>query len=204
MRRNGLISGAVAGVVGVGWWARTHPAPLTYRLRWVLDVPRPGLTSGRLAEALAPRAEEVVVEIGPGTGHFTVSVAQAIGPGGELHAVDVQPEMLDVVARKTRAAGLDNVRIHVADARQLPLETESADALFMVTVLGEVPDQAAALREAARVLKPGGRLVIGEIALLDPHWVSLTSAQECAADAGLRYEKLVGSARFAYFARFRR
>ena len=68
-------------------------------------------------------------------------------------------------------------------------------------MLGEVPDQDAALREVARVVKPGGRIVVGETAL-DPHYVTFASLSERAERAGLELDRRVGGG-LAYFARFR-
>ena len=70
------------------------------------------------------------------------------------------------------------------------------------TVLGEIPDQDAALRELARVLKPGGRLVVGEL-FGDPHWVSPARLGRGAGRAGLTFEERSGTP-LGYFARFRR
>ena len=74
------------------------------------------------------------------------------------------------------------------------------DAAYLVTVLGEVPDQDAALRELRRVLKPGGSLVVGEVAL-DPHVVFPGPLRRRAEAAGLRFERQVGGS-LGYFARF--
>jgi ubiquinone/menaquinone biosynthesis C-methylase UbiE len=68
-------------------------------------------------------------------------------------------------------------------------------------VLGEIPDQDAALRELARVVKPGGRVVVGE-ASLDPHYVKFGSLKERAERAGLEFDRRAGGG-VAYFARFR-
>ena len=69
-----------------------------------------------------------------------------------------------------------------------------------MTVLGEIPDQQVAIGELARVLKPGGRLVVGEL-FGDPHYVSLGSMRAQAEQAGLQYEERVGNP-LAFFARF--
>lgn len=69
-----------------------------------------------------------------------------------------------------------------------------------MTVLGEIPDQEAALRELARVVKPRGRVVVGEL-FGDPHWVSPSRLRERAERSGLRFERRLGSP-LGYFARF--
>lgn len=60
-----------------------------------------------------------------------------------------------------------------------------------MTTLGEIPDQAAAIRELARVVRPGGRIVVGEL-MGDPHWVSPKSIQALAEDANLKVERRLG------------
>jgi ubiquinone/menaquinone biosynthesis C-methylase UbiE len=84
----------------------------------------------------------------------------------------------------------------------MPYEDASFDGAYLVTVLGEIPDQDSALRELARVVKPGGRVVVGEL-LGDPHYVTLGHMRLRAAGAGLEYERRVGRAP-GFFARFRR
>lgn len=76
------------------------------------------------------------------------------------------------------------------------------DAAYLVAVLGEIPDQRAALSELRRVLKPSGRLVVGEL-LGDPHMVTARSLQRLGAAVGLELERRVGP-RFGYFGLLRR
>jgi len=102
--------------------------------------------------------------------------------------------------RLVRESGLANVTATEGDATRLPYEDASFDAAYLVTVLGEIPDQEAALGELRRVLKPEGRLVVGEVAL-DPHVVFPGRLRERAEAAGLRFERQVGGS-LGYFARF--
>jgi SAM-dependent methyltransferase len=198
----------LAGVVVVGgllsaalWW-RTHPSACPYSQRFWVDAPHPLITRGRLRQALGPVAGARVLEIGPGTGYYSLAVAGWIGGGGRLDIFDLQQEMLDVTMRRARERGIDNVVATQGDARSLPYDDISFDAALLVTVLGEIPDQDAALRELARVLRPGGRLVVGEL-FGDPHWVAPGALRRRAEAAGLRFEERIGTP-LGYFARLSR
>ncbi len=200
MRPRAILTAATAATLGAYWWWRMHPSPCPYGLRLWVQVPHPFLTRARLREALAPQSGERILEIGPGTGYYTLDLARWVGEGS-VEILDIQPEMLDHTMRKVRAAGLANVNARLADATRLPHEDASFDAVILVTVFGEIPDGDAALREIGRVLKPGGRLIIGEIAVGDPHFTTLASLRPRAESAGLAFTMRYGYP-FAYFARF--
>jgi ubiquinone/menaquinone biosynthesis C-methylase UbiE len=182
-------------------WLRRHPSPLPYSQRFFVQGAHPFLSRRRLRDMLRPEPGERVLEIGPGTGYHSLPVAAWISPGGTLEVVDVIPEWLDHTVREAERQRLANIVPTCADATSLPFEDRTFDAAFLVQVLGEVPDQGAALRELARVLKPRGRLVVGE-SVLDPHVVRRRVLRRHAAAAGLRLDGAVGSA-VGYFARFR-
>jgi ubiquinone/menaquinone biosynthesis C-methylase UbiE len=188
-------------VAGALWWRR-HPSACPYGQRFWVEAPHPFITRERLLQALALAPGETVLEVGPGTGYYTLPVARALQPGGTLHIADVQPEMLEHATGKAREAGIDNVEPREADARSLPYAAASFDAAYLVAVLGEVPDQDAALRELRRVLRPGGRLVVGEL-FGDPHMVGERTLRRRCASAGLRFERRIGPP-FGYFAVLRR
>jgi SAM-dependent methyltransferase len=186
-------------VVGVSLWWRTHPSACPYSQRFWVEAPHPLITRARLREALEPESGERLLEIGPGTGYYTLPVAGWLADG-VIEILDLQQEMLDHTTRAAQAQGLGNVVATRGDARQLPYEDRSFDGAFLVTTLGEIPDQDAALRELARVIKPGGRLIVGEL-FGDPHWVRFGALQQRAGRAGFRLERRVGLA-LGYFARF--
>ena len=194
-----VLAGAAA--LGAALWWRLNPSPCPYGQRFWVQAPHPLITRARLREALAPRPGETVLEVGPGTGDYTTEVAGWIRPGGTLHVFDIQQEMLDHTLRRVHERGLDNVVAARGDARELPYSDDTFDAVYLVTVLGEIPDQDRALAELARVLKPGGRLVVGELAG-DPHMVRVSALERRAADAGLRLAARVGP-RLGYFARLK-
>ncbi|HVL94473.1 MAG TPA: class I SAM-dependent methyltransferase [Solirubrobacteraceae bacterium] len=193
---------AVGTVAAAALWWRKNPSACPYGQRFLVEAPHPLITRARLREALGPRPGERVLEVGPGTGYYTLDVADWIGPGGRLDIFDLQQEMLDHTMRRARERGLGNLVPRQGDARSLPYDDGTFDAAYLTTVLGEIPDQDAALRELARVLKPGGRLVVGEL-FGDPHWVSPGRLRSRAEAAGLVFEQRSGRA-LGYFARFRR
>ena len=194
-----LVALGLAGVVGVALWWRKNPSACPYSQRFWVAAPHPVITRERLREVLEPMAGERVLEVGPGTGYYTLDLAQWVGHEGAVEILDVQQEMLDHTIRRARERGLWNVNPTRGDARELPYDDDSFDAAILVTVLGEIPDQDAALREVARVLKPRGRLIVGEL-FGDPHMVTTRSLERRADGAGLRLSRRSGPP-LGYFAR---
>jgi len=89
---------------------------------------------------------------------------------------------------------------HCSDARELPFDDGVFDAVYLVTALGEIPEPARVLSAAARVLKPGGRLVVGEF--FDRHWIPFGRLHRLADGQGLHLAERRGPS-LAYLARFR-
>jgi ubiquinone/menaquinone biosynthesis C-methylase UbiE len=193
-----FVAGALA-VLGVAFWWRKNPSACPYSQRFWVQAPHPGITRDRLREILVPAPGERVLEIGPGTGYYTLDLADWVGHEGAIEIFDLQQEMLDHTIRRARERGLWNVNPTKGDAQDLPYEDDSFDSAILITVLGEIPDQEAALREIGRVLRPGGRLIVGEL-FGDPHMVTTGALKRRAESAGLRFAGRVGSA-LAYFAR---
>ena len=193
---------ATAALAGAMLWWRRHPSACPYSQRFWLAPPHPLITRARLREILQPRPGERILEIGPGTGYYTLPLAEWIGRDGRLDILDIQQQMLDDTMHRARELELENVTPARADAQRLPYPDETFDAIVLVTALGEVPDQDAVWREMARVLKPGGRVVNGEL-FGDPHWVSPKSAERSAGSAGLQSHRRLGSP-VGYFSRHER
>ena len=99
-----------------------------------------------------------VLDLATGTGLVAAAAAQLVGPSGAVVGLDLAPEMLAQARHKLVAAGLANVTFQVGDMEQLPFPDQSFDLALCASSLFFVPDMAAALREAWRVLVPGGRL----------------------------------------------
>jgi ubiquinone/menaquinone biosynthesis C-methylase UbiE len=196
-----LLGGGAAALAYAVWW-RKNPSACPYERRFFLEVPHPFLTRARLRRILAPQPGERVLEVGPGTGYYTLDIAEQIAPdGGVLDILDLQQEMLDHTMRKASERHITNIVPTQGDAQELPYPDDTFDAAYMMVTLGEAPDQGAALRELRRVLKPSGRLVVGEI-FGDPHMVTFGSLRAGAEATGLRFEEKLGG-KLAYFARFR-
>jgi SAM-dependent methyltransferase len=200
-----VLRAVVAAATGyglVGLWLRRHPGAVPYAARFFLALPRQRLHWRQLLRVMQLGGDEHVLEVGPGTGYYSLSVAASLDTG-TLDLLDVRPEFIEHVMRRAQAAGVDNIRMTVGDGSTLPYTDDSFDAAFMVTVLGEIPDQDAALRELLRVLRPGGRLVVGEsLAGGDPHHVWFGVLRARAEGAGFSFEARDGGA-LAYWATFR-
>ncbi len=195
-----VLAASALGAIAAGAAAvLCDTAPYPYALRRLLDIPLPLLTPRRLDVLLQPRPGEQVLEIGPGTGLQALHVAPQLGADGRLDVVDVQQEMLDHVMARATTRSLRNIAPHRVDATALPFADGQFDAAYLVTVLGEIPARLAALTELRRVLRPGGRLVIGEFA--DRHHVPLGTLVRLANDAGLHLVRRTGVP-LAYYAMF--
>lgn len=138
-----------------------------------------------IIEHLALTPGMKVLDAGCGPGRLTLSLAKAVGPHGEVTAMDVQAEMLARVREKVQAARLQNVRFLEAGLGERKLQEDYYDRALLVTVLGEIPDQEAALAEIFRALKPGGILSVTEI-IFDPHFQRAETVLRIAEATGFR------------------
>jgi SAM-dependent methyltransferase len=199
-----LMLGALLLVAGAVTWAtraRRNPAACPYSQRLFLDLPRPFMRRQTLRDILDLAPGERVLEVGPGTGYYSLDVARQLAPDGRLDVLDLQQPMLDELMRRAAMVGTTNVAATQGDARDLPFPDGTFDAAFLVATLGEIPDRDRALRELHRVLKPGGRLVIGE-GQPDPHMLRIEDLRGRAEAIGFVYDGHEGTP-FGYFARFR-
>lgn len=183
--------GLGAAVLGGALWWRKNPSACPYGQRFWVRPPHPFITRARLKEALQPRAGQHILEVGPGTGYYALDTAEWITPSGTLDIFDLQPKMLDHTMRRAKYRGITNITPTQGTAEQLPYPDATFDAAYLVAVLGEIPDQHAALSELARVLRPGGHLIVGEL-FGDPHWVAPATLLRNGTDAGLTFEDRTG------------
>lgn len=127
-----------------------------------------------------------VLEIGCGSGAYTLEIARAVGATGKVVALDIQPGMLEQLKNKlTRSENTDirNVEPLLASAYQLPFQNGSFDAAFMITVLQEIPDKWRALAEVRRTLRPGGIVAVTEW-LFDPDYPLKQTTLRLLKEAG--------------------
>lgn len=141
-----------------------------------------------------------VLELGPGSGFFTLEAARRIGPAGKLYSVDIEPQAIAILKRKVQ--NFTNVEARVGDAYELDFPDESLDLAFLVAVLGEIPDPVRALREIHRVLKADGVLSITEM-LPDPDYPLRRTVVRWCREAGFELAEKGGNF-FYYTLNFRK
>ncbi|MCL5997398.1 MAG: methyltransferase domain-containing protein [Chloroflexi bacterium] len=145
---------------------------LGYPEEWLAGLPESCIASfagtGNPFSMGMPRPGERVVDVGSGAGLDSLIAARMVSPAGQVVGVDMTPAMLEKARRGAVEIGLHNVSFRQGLAEALPVPDEWADVVTSNGVLNLMPDKSAALREMARVLKPGGRLQIGDILVQSP------------------------------------
>jgi len=200
-----IIPLAILAAIWVSWRLRSRRAllPCPAVLGWLVELENPLARATRSEEVvrqLAPRRGARVMDIGCGPGRVTIPLARAVGPGGEVIALDVQAGMLARAAEKVKGEGLGNVRLLQSEVRNAPIDEASLDAAVMVMALGEMPAAASVLPFVLSVLKPGGQLLVAE-SIFDPHFVSRAKLRKIAQAAGFSERAYSGNL-FAYSLRF--
>ena len=159
-----------------------------HQLWFILDNPvrRLVVNPRRLIDRLELSGSEDVLEVGPGPGLLSVELARRLTTG-RLELLELQPEMLAKARRKLERAGRSNVGFHIGDAGgRFPFPDAYFDVAFLAAVLGEVTDKSACLRSLARVLRPGGLLVVQEF-FPDPDRMRVPEIRCLAEPAGFRF-----------------
>jgi ubiquinone/menaquinone biosynthesis C-methylase UbiE len=199
----GYLAVAIAlAVFAVAAWlavSRRRSLPCPVWLRWMVELDNPFTKTNRahvIVEHLGVTPGMYVLDVGCGPGRLTIPLARAVGENGCVVAIDLQAGMLERAREKAEAASLANIRFVHAAIGPGTLERDRADRAVLVTVLGEIPDRAAALAEIFAALKPGGILSVTEV-VFDPHFQRQTTVQQLASTAGFRHKAIFGN-RLAY------
>lgn len=128
-----------------------------------------------------------VLEVGPGTGLFTLEASRGVGSGGRVVSVDLQPAMLRLLRKSLPAQTPENISLLSGDATELPLVGATVDAAYLIAVLPMIPNRLGALLELRRVLRPGGVLAVSE-EIVAPEYVPPRVTERWLRQAG--FERL--------------
>ncbi len=166
-----------------------QPRPMPHQWAKVLDHPwrlqyrNPSETLGLFG--FTPGM--TVLDLGCGTGTFTLEMAAMVGEQGHVHAVELQAPLLQQAQARVQTANLlARVDFHHCGAGQLPIETNSVDLAVVIATFSQLADKPVVLRELRRVLKPGARLAVSE-ELPDPAYLPPQITRRWIEGAGYRY-----------------
>ena len=146
----------------------------------------------KIVEWMGVKPDMRLLEVGPGPGTFTFAAARAVGETGRVYAIDIQESIVSGLNKKIGHLAVSNITSELASAYELPFPDGYFELVYMVTVLGEIPDKQRALGEFRRVLKDDGYLAIGEF-LPDPDYPRKSTVVRWCGEAGFELADDFGS-----------
>jgi len=153
-----------------------------------------GLGCGNPTALASLQAGEIVLDLGSGAGIDCFLAAEAVGPSGRVIGVDMTADMIDRARSNAVANGVENTEFRLGEIEHLPVADGEIDVIISNCVINLSPDKSQVFREAFRVLKPGGRLMVSDIVQLKPMpekvKQSIDAYVGCIAGASLKDEYL--------------
>jgi ubiquinone/menaquinone biosynthesis C-methylase UbiE len=153
-----------------------------------------GLGCGNPVALASLKEGEAVLDLGAGAGFDAFLAVQRVGKSGKVIGVDMTHEMLEKARNNAEKSGYDNVEFRLGEIEHLPVADNSVDVVISNCVINLSPDKAQVFREAYRVLKPGGRIMVSDIVLTKhlPDWIRESAAAYigCVSGALMKDEYL--------------
>jgi arsenite methyltransferase len=162
-----------------------------------------GLGCGNPVALASLKAGQTVLDLGSGAGFDCFLAARAVGEQGRVIGVDMTSEMVDKARENAKKGGYRNVEFRLGDIEDLPVVDDSVDVILSNCVINLSPNKPKVFSEAFRVLKPGGKLTLSDIVLLQPLPAVLANSAAaylgCVAGASLKsdYLEMLSAAGFA-------
>ncbi len=194
---NSCCSLPIAGCCGGAQQAAAIGKAVGYSDEDLASVPEGanlGLGCGNPVALASLREGETVVDLGSGAGFDAFLASRQVGPTGRVIGVDMTPEMIEKARENARKGGYENVAFRLGEIEHLPVADGEADAIISNCVINLSPDKQQVFREAFRILRPGGRLMVSDIVLTKdlPEAIkaSLTAWIGCVAGAARKADYL--------------
>ena len=153
-----------------------------------------GLGCGNPVALASLKKGEVVLDLGSGAGFDCFLATDRVGPEGKVIGVDMTPEMVDKARRNAQKNGINNVEFRLGEIENLPVADESVDIIISNCVINLAPNKERVFKEAFRVLKPGGRIMVSDIVLTEelPDYFrnNISTYVSCISGAMLKDEYL--------------
>lgn len=133
-----------------------------------------------------------VLEVGPGNGRYTIETARRVGSHGKVVTIDIEPKMIERVQQRAEAEGITNLEAKVANVYHLPFQDRTFDAVYMSSVIGEIPQPERAMPEFHRLLTQSGTLAFSEL-FFDPDYPLAQTLIRMASKHNFRLKRRLGN-----------